>query len=138
VNSSLQLFCWRLFPYALSAVAKTSRETNTMTHIRIIRQEGMIQSSLYSAVHRAMPLISPSSNFVIFRNSEKCEGQKFESGNGTLSWKQRLVGFNVFMVAFHRFATRWLSRIEEGCSKSQVGSYLAHAVGLLSRRRQRS
>jgi len=34
------------------------------------------------------------------------------------------------MAIFHRLATRWLSRIEEDYSRSQVGSYLAHAAGL--------
>ena len=47
-----------------------------------------------------------------------------------LSWKQRFVGLNVLMVIFRRLATRWLSRIEEDYSRSQVGSYLAHAADL--------
>ena len=42
----------------------------------------------------------------------------------------KYVGLDVFMAIFQRLATRWLSRIEEGYSRSQVGSYLAHAAGL--------
>ena len=34
------------------------------------------------------------------------------------------------MAVFHRLATRWLSRIEEDYSRSQVASYLAHTGGL--------
>ena len=46
------------------------------------------------------------------------------------SWKQKFVGLNVFMAVFHRFATRWLSRIKEDYSRSQVASYLTHTGGL--------